>query len=304
MTNKIDIERIFRSGFNSFQRNPWLTVASIVMMTLVLVLIGGLAFVHVTTKAVLASFSEKIDISVYIKSDTAETTVLKVREELIKLPEVKAVEYVSQDEALARFKDTHKDNALILNSLIELEKNPLQATLNIKAQEAGQFEKISKYLSSKNYSFIDKINFYENRLIIERLSVIAGSIRSIGVAVVLLFALIAVIIAFNTIRLAIYSKREEIQIMKLVGASHWYIRGPFMVEGVLQGVFSTLIAVALLFPIAWVVSPKLSLFIPGFDLMQYFRDNIFFLFGVLFVTGTMLGVASSMIAMRRYLKEV
>ncbi|MEK7636254.1 MAG: permease-like cell division protein FtsX [Patescibacteria group bacterium] len=298
------MERIFRSGFDSFQRNPWLTTASVVMMTLVLVLVGGLAFIHVTTEAMLASFSEKIDISVYIKSDTAETTVLRVREELTKLSEVKAVEYVSQNEALARFKDTHKDNALILNSLAELEKNPLQATLNIKARETGQFEKISEYLSSKNHPFIDKINFYENRLIIERLSAIAGGVRSIGIAVILLFALIAIIIAFNTIRLAIYSKREEIQIMKLVGASHWYIRGPFVVEGVLQGVISTLIALAFLFPIAWVVSPKLSLFISGFDLMQYFRDNIFIFSAMLLVAGTMLGVSSSMIAMRRYLKEV
>ncbi len=304
MIHSIDIQRIVRSGMHSFQRNPWLSTASVVMMTLVLLLVGGLIFLHVTVQAVLLSFSEKIDVSVYIKPDTAETEILRVRDELAELTEVKTVAYISQDEALARFKETHRDNALILNSLAELDRNPLQASLNIKAKETGQFEKIAGYLSAKNYIFVDKVNFYENRLVIERLSAIAASVKSIGVAAVLLFAAVAIIIAFNAIRLAIYSKREEIKIMKLVGASHWYIRGPFVVEGVLHGVISALLALAALFPLMWMISPKLSLFVPEFNILEYFRSNILLIFAILLVSGAVLGTSSSMIAMRRYLREV
>lgn len=256
------------------------------------------------TRVVLLSFSDKIDISVYIKGDAPEIQVLRARAELEKLPEVKEVLYVSQDEALSRFKDLHKGNALILDSLAELDKNPLQASLNIKAKETGQFERIAQYLNEKNYAFIDKINFYENKSMIQRLGAIATGVRSGGVLIAIIFAAIAIIIAFNTIRIAIYSKREEIQIMKLVGASHWYIRGPFVVEGVLHGAIATCVAMLLLFPAAWILSPKIATLIPGFDLFQYYQSNAGYFFAGFLVIGVGLGALSSLIAMRRYLKEV
>jgi cell division transport system permease protein len=304
MVTRIDFKRVIQSGILSFQRNSWLSTASIVMMTFVLFMVGGLIFMQVMTTNVLATFSEKIDVSVYVKANTPENQIFKVRDELKTLPEVKEVVYVSQEDALARFKDTHKGNALILDSLAELERNPLQASLNIKANEAGQFERISEYLSSKNYPFIDKINFFENKAMIERLAGITFSIRSGGLLLAVILAIIAMIIAFNTIRIAIYSNREEIQIMKLVGASHWYIRGPFIVEGVLHGVLSSLITMMILFPIAWIISPRIGSLIPGFDMFLYFQEHVFTLFLTLLAVGICLGVASSMIAIRRYLKEV
>lgn len=304
MFHRIDLQRVIRAGLLSFQRNSWLSTASIVMMTMVLLFVGSLGFLNAITQAVLASFSDKIDISVYVKANTPESQVLRAREEIAAFAEVKDVVYVSQDEALTRFKDAHKGNALILDSLDELDKNPLQASLNIKAKEAGQFEKVTEYLNGKNYSFVDKINFYENKAMIERLGAITVGARSGGILIAILFAAIAMIIAFNTIRVAIYSNRDEIQIMKLVGASHWYIRGPFIVEGILHGVISTFIALLLLFPAAWIFAPKIAALIPSFDLFRFYQDSaLYFFIGFLFV-GVGLGVFSSMIAMRRYLKEV
>lgn len=299
-----DFKRILRSGVLSFQRNSWLTTASILVMTLVLTLVGGLLFLHTVTSTVLANLSDKIDISVYIKPGTPENEILKMKKDLLALSEVKDINYISQDDALTEFKATHQGNALILDSLDELDTNPLQSSLNIKAKETGQFEKISTYLSEKNYSFVDKINFFENRAIIDRLAAITEGVRSGGILLAMFLAVIAMIIAFNTIRIAIYSNREEVQIMKLVGASHWYIRGPFIVEGVLQGVVSSLITLAVLFPIAAFLSPRLGNLISGFDLLQYFKDNVFFLFAILLSVGVILGITSSMIAIRRYLKEV
>lgn len=259
---------------------------------------------HAMAQEVLLSFSDKIDISVYIKSETPEIEVLRARSDLAGLPEVKDVTYISQNEALIRFKDLHKGNALILDSLNELDTNPLQASLNIKARETGQFERIAQYLQEKNYPFVDKINYYENKKIIERLGAISAGVRSGGILIALLFAGIAMIIAFNAIRVAIYSKREEIQIMKLVGASHWYIRGPFVVEGIVQGVLSTFIALLLLFPVAWLTAPNIEALIPGFNLLRYYQENAIWFFVGFIAVGVGLGVISSMIAMRRYLKEV
>lgn len=303
VVHHVDIRRIIQSGLLSFQRNIWLSTASIVMTALVLLLVGGLWFVNAMIHEVLVSFSDKIDISVYIKSETPESQVLRARSELANLPEIKDVTYVSQDEALVRFKDVHKGNALILDSLAELDKNPLQASLNIKARETGQFERIAQYLNEKNYPFADKINFYENKVMIQRLGAIAAGVRSGGIFTAILFAGVAMIIAFNAIRVAIYSKREEIQIMKLVGASHWHIRGPFVVEGVLHGVIATLISLLILFPVAWIAAPKISVLIPGFDLFKYYQDNVLWFFVGFIVVGVGLGICSSIIAMRRYLKE-
>ena len=304
MASPVDFKRIIKGGFLHFQRNPWLSTASIIMMSLVLLVVGGLFMMQAMAEEVFTSFSDKIDISIYIKTDTPEAEIFKVRDDLQKMSEVRDVSYISQNQALASFRETHKGNALILDSLAELDKNPLQASLNIRAKETGQFEHISEYISSKNYSFIDKINFYENRAIIERLGAISGGVRSGGLLIAIIFAAISVIIAFNTIRIAIYSHREQIRIMTLVGASHWYIRGPFIVEGILHGLISSLVALAILFPAAWVASPRIAGLIPGFDIFQYFKDNIFLLFAVMLAVSMSLGIFSSMIAMRKYLKEL
>ncbi len=304
MVKQIDFRRVWKAGLLSFQRNTWLSTASTLMMTVVLMMVGGLIVLQVLANTVLSSFSDKIDVSVYMKADAPESQILKAREEIRKLPEVKDVVYVSQEDALARFKELHRGDALILNSLDELDRNPLQASLNIKAKEPGEFEKIAEYLKSQNFPFVDKINFFENQVLIERLAAVTFTIRSGGLAAAIVFAAVAMIVAFNTIRIAIYSNREEIQIMKLVGASDWYIRGPFIVEGIIQGTLASLISLVILFPAAWVASPKLMTLIPGFDLFQYLKDNVLMLFLALLAVGVGLGVASSMIAIRRYLKEV
>lgn len=301
---KQDLKRVFRTGILNFQRNNWLSTASITVMTLVLLISGGLLFFHMMTSLILSGLSDKIDVSIYLKPDTQASNITVLKNDLLRLAEVKDVVYISQDEALARFKEVHKENALILDSLAELNKNPLQASINVKANQAGQFEKISDYLLDKNYSFIDKVNFFENKAMIQRLGAITGGVRSAGLLVVIILAGISLIIAFNTIRMAIYSNREEIQIMKLVGASDWYIRAPFIVEGIIQGLISALIAMGILYPLAWVLSPRLSAMIPEFNLLEYFQSHALILFVILLCIGIILGVLSSMIAIRKYLKEV
>lgn len=267
-----------------------------------LFVIGNLLFISALSHTILGTLETKIDISVYFARDAGEGEILAVKRELEVLPDVAGVAYVSREKALDQFRDRHKANALIADALAELGENPLEASLNIRARDPSKYSAISEFLLEKNYPIVDKINYFENQQVIDRFSAIIGTVRGTGAFIAIILAFVAVLVAFNTIRIGIYTMRDEIGIMRLVGAVNWFIRGPFVVTGVLYGVSSAIVTTLLFFPITWAIAPKLALAIPGFNMFQYFLSNIISFFGVIFFTGLSLGVLSSLIAVRRYLR--
>ncbi|MBU6415498.1 ABC transporter permease, partial [Patescibacteria group bacterium] len=285
-----------------FIRNSWLSVATILVMTLTLFALGGLMLTSVIANTVVQNLEDKIDISVYFVPDAPEDQILAVKNDIAALPDVKEITYVSQDEALAAFKEKHKNDELIVSSLNELDQNPLEATLNIKAKDPSKLFLIADFLSSKKYGAVDKVNYFENQTVITRLSAIVSGMKRAGAVVFFVLGFVAVLVAFNTIRLAIYTFREEINIMRLVGASAWFIRGPFLMEGVLQGAIAAFVAMGILFPLVWFASPRVNMFIPTVDLFPYFLRNSVQFFAFLLLAGILLGAVSSLIAIRRYLK--
>ena len=296
--------RVVKSGLLNFWRNKWLSSAAIFMMSLALFGITSLILVNVLVNSLVTDLEDKIDVSVYFKLDTAENDILKVRSDLVGLAEVKSVEYISTDEALANFKERHKDNEVLMQSLGELDINPLEASLNIKAKETSQYESIAKFFNQSNYQdIIDKVNYLENKAVITRLSSITKAIRQIGFLILLILAILAILVTYNTIRLTIYSSRKEIKVMKLVGASNWFTRGPFVVEGVLYGVMASIISLFVMYPVLWYLSSKISAYLPGTDIFYFFQVNLIVLFFIQILIGVTLGVSSSLVAIRRYLDE-
>lgn len=297
-------KRIIKWGLKNFWRNGWLSTATISIMVLTLLVITVLIMLNVISNAVLLNLEDKIDISVYFKLQTSEENILEAKTQLEKLAEVESIEYVSQNEALIRFKEKHKDNPVLLQSLDELENNPLEASLNIKAKETSQYASINQFLESVHYKdIIDKVNYMQNKEVIEKLGKIITDVKMFGLILSFGLALIVFLVTFNAIRLAIYSSREEINVMKLVGAGNWFIRGPFIIEGLMYGIISTIMAVILLYPAFYFVSPKISNFLPAGDLFSYFKENALALFFVLLAISLILGAFSSFIAVRKYLKE-
>ncbi len=296
-------KRIIKAGLKNFWRNGWLSTATISIMVLTLIVISTLLMLNVIASVVLVNLQEKIDISVYFKLEAAEEDILIVKSQLEKLEEVERVDYVSRDEALAKFKERHKDNPYLLQSLQEIGENPLEASLNIKAQQTSQYEAISQFLEGLYYSnIIDKVDYRQNKEVIDKLSSIITNVKLVGLSLSGILVLIVILVTFNAIRLAIYSSRGEIKIMRLVGANNWFIRGPFVVEGVLYGVISSLITLGILYPIFYFISPKFSGFLPIEDLFGYFQANFWALFVILLGLGIVLGVGSSFLAVRKYLK--
>jgi len=295
--------RIIKYGFLGFWRNGWLSTATLSIIVLALLVFEGLIISNVLTKTALTSLQEKIDISIYFKSNTSEDDILKIKKSLESLAEVKGVEYISRDRALEIFKERHKDDPTITQSLEELKENPLLASLNIKAHDPKEYATIADYLEKADFKvWFEKVTYAQNAIVIERLGRIIDTAEKGGLILIIFLALIAVLITFNTIRLAIYSSREEIGIMRLVGASNSFIRGPYVVEGIIYGLVAGILSVIIALPIIYFVSPYVKIFISEMNLWNYFTAHLIGILGYQLLFGVGLGVISSVIAIRKYLR--
>lgn len=299
----ISFWRVLRNGIQSFYRNAWLSFATVVIITLTLTVISLLIILNLLSQNALTNLKSKIDISVYFNNDTLESDILRIQQEVEVLSEVNSTEYVSKERALHLFKERHQDDPAITESIAEIEGNPLLATLNVKAHDPEQYGVIAHFLESPKYEkHIQKINYEQNKEVIGKLTNVTKTIQKVGFIVSIIFVVIAVLVTFNTVRMTIYGYKQEIEIMRLVGASNWFIRFPFVIEGFLYGLFSAAITMGISYLAIKYFSPKVAGFLPGSDMYSYFYNHFWEMFGVLLVFGVVLGVLSSMIAVRRYLK--
>lgn len=295
--------RIIKHGFQNFWRQRLISVATLTVMLLALIVFSSLIIFNVVATSALNSIQEKIDISVYFKTNSPEDEILRIKRSLEELEEVKNVEYVSRDRALEIFKERHSQDATITQAIEELADNPLSASLNIKAKDPDQYSLIASYLdNSALEEYVEKVSYAQNQVVIDRLASIINVSRQAGVLLTIVLAVVAVLVVFNTILLAIYSNKEGIEIMRLVGASNMFIRGPYLIEGIIYGTLAAVLSTAVMFPVVYFGSPYLKVFIPGMDLMNYFASNIFTLFLYQLLFGVGIGIVSSLIAVRRYLK--
>ena len=295
--------RIIKYGFQSFWRNKWLSSATMAVMVLALSVFIGLILFSVLTNNALEILKEKIDISVYFKLDTKEDDVLKIKRSVVGLTEVKNVEYISREQALLAFKERHKNDETISSAIGVLDGNPLEASLNIKAKEPKEYPTISSYLNNPNFKpYIDNVNFTQNETVINRLASIVDTVQKGGILLAVALSAVAVLVSLNTIMLTIYSTRDEIGIMRLVGASNKFIRGPYLIQGILYGLIAATISLAIVAPIVYFANPYIIRLMPDMDLQAYFYKNIFALFGYQVLFGVALGSISSGIAVARYLK--
>ena len=303
------MKRIFRAGFLNFWRNSFVTVSSILVMTITLFTLGLVIFTGVVLNLTLQNLRDKADISVYFTTNAQDSQIMSLKKSLEALPEVSQTAYVSSDDELAAFRDRHQNDQLTLQALDELGSNPLGAVLVVKAKEITQYDTIAKFLQqqttvgdSSQPSYIDKINYFDDahRTAINRLQNVSDSASKIGFIIILI--LIATAISFNTVRLAIYTSRDEISVMQLVGATRSYIRMPFMVEAVFYGLFSGLLTLMLYYPLTYWMGAQTERFFGGINVFSYYLAHFPFFFALIVGGGILLGSIASFLATHRYLK--
>lgn len=306
--NWMSLKRVLVSGGKNFARGGAVSVATVLIMTVTLAIIGSLIFLSALLTYTLASISDKVDVSVYFVTTASEEEIFVVRDQLLKLPQVTSVSYTSADEALTAFRTRHANDQLTLQALNELGGNPLDASLEIRAKNPSDYESIVNFLeasptlSSGDTSIIDRINYAQNKDVIDRLTLAIKATREIGFAVVVLFAIASILIAFATVRLAIYTAKDEIAVMRLVGASNSYIQGPFIITGIITGVIAAALVLLLLWPATWYAGTKTEGWFGGFNIASYYAAHFSYVFFVLMASGIALGAVASVFAIRKYLK--
>ncbi|MBX4210615.1 ABC transporter permease [Candidatus Parcubacteria bacterium] len=311
-----NLKRIFKSGFFNFWRSGLVSLASVLIMSITLFVIGSLVFNNALLQSALGEFKNKVDINVYFVTGAPEPDIMSLKKTLEALPEVARITYTSSDQALADFKKRHENDEFTLQALDELDTNPLGATLNIKAKEPSQYENVANFLKQSNIlskdgkPIIDKVNYYQNKAAIDRLSDIIKSSEQSNLIRTVILVLVSVIVAFNTIRLAIYISREEINVMRLVGASRQYIRGPFVITGIIYGILSSVITMTLFYPLTYWFGPLFYPFplffgdnVSRAQLFDYYVHNFGEIFVIVLAAGVLMGAISSYLAVRKYLKN-
>ncbi|KND52134.1 MAG: cell division transport system permease protein [Parcubacteria bacterium C7867-003] len=301
-------KRIVRAGFFSFWRNGFISLSSILVMVVTLFVIGSVIFSSVVLKTTLDQIKDKVDINVYFFTTADENEILAMKKSLEQLPEVLSVEYVTREQVLADFRKRHENDQSIIGALGQLDENPLGATLNIKAKNPSQYEGIARYIESKRTSSvgvdtnIDNVNYFKNKDAIDRLTKIINSANSLGLVLTLFLVAISILITFNTIRLVIYMSRDEISVMRLVGASDRYIRGPFFVAGSIYGFVSAIITLMIFYPLTLWLGGETANFFVGLNVFHYYLSHFGEIFLIIVGSGIAIGSISSYLAVRKYLK--
>lgn len=302
------LKRVIRTGFFNFWRNGTVSLASVLVMLVTLITIGLITFSGAVLDTSLSELRNKIDINVTFVPTAGEEDVLAIKHSLESLPEVLLVTYISRDEALSEFKDRHANDPAILSALDELGENPLGAVLNIKARDPSQYASVAEFLESdgtlseEGITIVDRVNYFQNKVAIDKLTSIIDSADKLGFALTVFLAVISMLISFNTIRLTIYIARDEIAVMRLVGASTTYIQGPFVVVGVIYGIVAGLLTLLLFMPITYWLGSATESFFTGFNLFSYYLANFLEIAGIVLVSGVLIGALSSVLAIRKYLR--
>jgi cell division transport system permease protein len=304
-----DLRRIIRSGLISFWRGGLVSTSSVLVMTLALLVVGFVILSQALVGYTRSHIESRVDVTISFYPQASEAQVLEVQDSIEGLATVAEVTYTSRADALAEFKARHANDYLVLQALDELGSNPLGATLDIRAKDASSYENIVDQLSGDalltpgSRSVIEKVNYYQNRELIQRLTGVGRSLAQIGLTLAFIFIGAALLMTFHTVRLAVYGSREEIKVMRLVGADDRYIQGPFIIMGMVAGVGSGVLAFILLYPISLWLTRTTQTFFGGFSILRYYVDNIPQLFFALIATGLAVGLVSSLLAVQRYLKS-
>ena len=302
----VRLQRVLKSGWINFRRNGLVTYAAILVTTITLAVATSIFLFQGVLTHSITEVQDKVDIAVYFSIDAPEEQILSLQDTLQKLPEVAYVEYNSADQQVLAFRDRHADDYLTLQALDELGDNPFGGSILIKAKDSIQYEAIARVLEGdnqiarENAAIIERINYSQNKLVIDRLNSLIKNVRTIGALITGLLAIISIIIVFTTVRLTIYIAKEEIGIMRLVGASTAYVRAPFIVGGLLYGLFAFIIMTAVFLPLTYFLNTHAATLI-GFDLYGYYLSNFFTIGGSVLLIGLALGAISSYLAVRRYL---
>lgn len=304
----LSFARVCRYGLDSFLRNSWLSVAATAVMTITLLII----FTSLVSQKIMVDtvsvLREKVDMSIYLKTDTTQAQADKIITELKKLKSVRSVNYSSSDDARKKIIEENKSNNDVLEAVKEAaNKNP--ATIRVVVSDINDTSELQKFVDS-NKTLKERINpdfkpsfAGDRRKTIESIGRAVNFVQKTGAVAAVLFVVISSLIIFNTIRMAIFNRKEEIQMMKLIGANQSFIRGPFLIESIIYGLIAAILATVIgIFGLYQSSKVLASYQISVEPTIHSVSGYIFVVLFAMMLVGSIIGVVSSLLATRRYLK--
>lgn len=296
------LTRIIKFGWQGFLRNSGFSVGTTFVTFIALFLITSIFVVQGVGKNIVSSLESKVDISVYFNVDATDANIAFVQKVINTYPGVAKVEYISRDQAIANFRETHKNDTNLIEALNELDTNPLPASLNIQATETEDYANIASFLGREDFkNIISKVNYSQNEQVIQRLTSITQAIQVGGMAISIILALIAFAVTYNTIKISIFAQREEIEIMRLVGAGNALIRGPYIFQGILMGILASILSIGLLYGVAYAFSSNIPQLFQELKITDFVKENLLIIFSLDLLCGMLLGGLSSFFAAEKHL---
>lgn len=301
----ITLLRMMKTGFRNLFRNAWLSIAATAIMVVTLVIVAFFAFSGLFLQNQLTAVREKIDLTVFLKDEATPDQVEQLKASIRVMPNVKEVKYVSKNDALERLRNSSKDGEQVAKTAEEY-GNPLPASLEVRTETLDNLDSLNNQIKNDSSATIVASTSNDDsdirRKVVDRIVSISRGVSRVGTVISVAFLLISLMIIFNTIRMAIFTRREEIEIMKLVGATNWYIRGPFLIEGAMYGVIGATIAMAIALPLINAAKPLFTSYFNASDVVTFVTDRIFLVTLAMYTLGIIIGVLSSFMAISRHLK--
>ncbi len=296
--------RVIKFSFQDIVRNGWLSVATVTILLLALLSINVLLTVQTISDSAIEAVKQKIDISLYMDPAASEEEISALRAQIASLPEVSSITYVSKEKALASFREKYSNNPEILQALKELGRNPLSPSLAIMPADTARSPMLIAQLQQIDSDIIESRDFADNSVILEKINYVTERINEVGWFLIAIFMFTSLLVAYNTIRVAIYTHRREIEIMRLVGASNYFIYMPYFISAFVYSLISVLIAICVFFPFLTVLQPYLEVFFSdyGVNLIAFFTENFWAVFGLQFLLIFVINGVASWLAARRYSK--
>jgi cell division transport system permease protein len=301
----INVGYFVRESLQNFRRNWVMTLGAVITIYLSLLLVGVFLVTGVLVNSVVKSVEDKVTIQVFLKDGAATADVNGLQQKLLANDLVQGVEYTSKDKALQKFKEDMKQSPEIID---QLEGNPLPASLDVTLKDPRTVEQMVKAIKTDPLftKVADRPDNPEESLkygqqVVKKLFAFTRVIRTLEIAFVTMLAAVSLIFINNTIRLAIYARRKEIGIMRLVGASNWFIRTPFLLEGVLQSLIGASLAILSVIGLQAAIMPRLGEALPFLPVGMNAAATAQ-IAGILIVAGVFIGLLGSGFALRRYLK--
>jgi cell division transport system permease protein len=296
------LKRIIFWGSQGFLRNSGASLAVTIVMSVVVFLITFLFFLRGYANLALKSLQDQVALTIYFKPETSEEEILRAKRQIETLAIVEKTRPVFQTEALDIFVRRYEKNPLILQALAAVGNNPFLAHLDIKAKTAQDYIKIKEFVEKSSFaSIISHINYAELNPVIEKVGNISKAIGGFTIFLIIIFGIISFLVAYNTTKLLIYYLSEEIAVMRLVGASNLFIRGPLIVQNLISAVVAVIFALSLATLSIFVFSPKLEALVPGLDIKAYFLNHFWQIVILNVSTALFLAIFSSFLAIRKYL---